>query len=50
MPSFTPNDTVTKLYGVSEARAALLANLDIITIDDLVRHYPRGYENRGMTK
>lgn len=50
MPQFTPNDSITKLYGVSEARAKLLANLEIYTIDDLVRHYPRGYENRGQTK
>lgn len=50
MPGFTPQDKVTKLYGVSEARAKLLANLEIETIDDLVRHYPRGYEDRGMTK
>ncbi len=50
MPQFKPDDPVTKLYGVSEARAKLLSNLEIETIDDLVRHYPRGYENRGMTK
>lgn len=46
----TPKSPVTSLYGVSESRAALLANLDIFTVDDLVRHYPRGYENRGNTK
>ena len=50
MPKFAPNDSITKLYGVSEARAKLLANLEIYTIDDLVRHYPRGYENRGEIK
>lgn len=45
-----PKSPVTELYGVSEQRASLLANLDIFTVDDLVRHYPRGYENRGNLK
>ena len=46
----TPKSPVTELYGVSKARADLLSNLDIFTVDDLVRHYPRGYENRGNLK
>ncbi len=50
MQKFSHKDPVTKLYGVSEARAKLLEKLDIFTVDDLVRHYPRGYENRGNTK
>ena len=50
MPAITPSSPVTALYGVSDLRAKLLDKLGIITVDDLVRHYPRGYENRGQTK
>lgn len=46
----TPQSPITVLYGVSEQRAKLFEKLDIFTLDDLVRHYPRGYENRGDTK
>ncbi|MBR5527723.1 MAG: ATP-dependent DNA helicase RecG [Clostridia bacterium] len=50
MSVITLQSPVTVLYGVSESRAKLLEKLDIFTVDDLVRHYPRGYENRGMVK
>ena len=50
MPFLTPESPVSLLYGISEARAHLLEKLDIFTLDDLVRHYPRGYENRGNIK
>lgn len=46
----TPQSPITVLYGVSEQRAKLFEKLDIYTLDDLVRHYPRGYENRGDIK
>ena len=46
----TPQSPITVLYGVSQQRAKLFEKLDIYTVDDLVRHYPRGYENRGETK
>lgn len=46
----TPDSPVSALYGVSKAREKLLEKLEIFTVDDLVRHYPRGYENRGEIK
>ena len=46
----TAQSPITVLYGVSQQRAKLFEKLDIYTVDDLVRHYPRGYENRGETK
>ena len=38
---------VTVLSGVGKTRAAAYARLGIFTLGDLVRHYPRAYENRG---
>jgi RecG-like helicase len=38
---------IKKLYGVGEARAAAYARLGVSTVGDLLRHYPRGYEDRG---
>ena len=38
---------VTVLAGVGKARAASYARLGIVTLGDLIRHYPRAYENRG---
>ena len=46
----TPQSPLTALYGVSDARAALFAKLDISTVDDRVRHYPPANENRGDVK
>ncbi len=37
---------VTSLWGVGGERAAQLARLDIITIEDLLLHRPRRYEDR----
>ncbi len=42
MPDSTP---IHALKGVGEKRAALYEKLDIITVGDLLRHYPRGYED-----
>ena len=39
-------DPVTILKGVGEAKAKLFANLNIITLGDLICHFPRGYEDR----
>lgn len=50
MNEITPQSPLTVLYGISDSRAALFEKLDIKTIDDLVRHYPRTYENRGDVK
>ena len=38
---------VTLLPGVGKVRAAAYAKLGILTLGDLLRHYPRAYENRG---
>ncbi|MBR2020078.1 MAG: ATP-dependent DNA helicase RecG [Clostridia bacterium] len=38
---------VTVLAGVGKARAASYEKLGIRTLGDLIRHYPRAYENRG---
>ncbi|MDE6619545.1 MAG: ATP-dependent DNA helicase RecG [Lachnospiraceae bacterium] len=38
------NDPITTLKGIGEKTAALYHKLDIFTIDDLIRHYPRDYE------
>ena len=37
---------ITSLWGVGEERARLLARLDIFTIEDLLLHAPRRYEDR----
>ena len=37
---------VTSVWGVGEERARLLARLDIFTIEDLLLHKPRRYEDR----
>ena len=37
------SDSVKALSGISDKRAALYKKLGIITIGDLLRHYPRGY-------
>ena len=39
--------SVKRLYGVGNVRAAAYAKLGISTVDELLMHYPRGYENRG---
>lgn len=37
---------VTRLWGVGDERARQLARLDIVTIEDLLLHRPRRYEDR----
>ena len=39
-------DPVTMLRGVGPARAKQLENLNIFTLEDLICHFPRGYEDR----
>ena len=46
----SPASPVTRLKGVGEARAAALQKLGIRTVGDLLRHFPRAYENRGDIK
>ena len=45
--NLTLTSPVTDLRGVGSAKAAALAKAGIYTIMDLVRHYPRAYQNRG---
>lgn len=40
------SDPVTILKGVGPSKAKLLANLNIFTLEDLICHFPRGYEDR----
>ena len=41
---------IRRLYGVGSARAAAYARLGIYTVEDLLCHYPRGYEDRGSVR
>ncbi len=43
----TVDSPVTVLSGVGKTRAEAYARLGILTLGDLLRHYPRAYENRG---
>ena len=45
--AITAQSPVTVLSGVGKTRAASYARLGILTLGDLIRHYPRAYENRG---
>jgi len=40
---------ITRLNGIGPKTSAILAASGIITIDDLLKHYPRTYENRLKT-
>ena len=40
------NHPITMLKGVGPARAKQFANLNILTLGDLLCHFPRGYEDR----
>lgn len=46
----TASHPVTVLPGVGPVRAKAYLRLGIETCDDLVYHFPRGYENRGDVK
>lgn len=41
--------SVTRLRGVGEARAAALLKMGIVTVEDVLRCYPRAYQDRGAT-
>ena len=41
---------IKKLYGVGAVRAAKYEAMGISTVEDLLYHYPRGYEDRGTVK
>lgn len=38
------NDPITELKGIGEKTATLYHKLNIFTVDDLIKHYPRDYE------
>ncbi len=40
------SDPITILKGVGPAKAKQFANLNIVTLADLICHFPRGYEDR----
>ena len=43
--ALTRDTSIQFVKGVGEKRAALFARLNIHTVDDLLRHYPRDYED-----
>ena len=44
------DDAITVLKGVGKQRAADLAKLGIVTVGDLLGHYPYRYEDRSQLK
>ena len=40
------SDPITILKGIGPAKAKQFANLNIVTLRDLICHFPRGYEDR----
>ena len=40
------SDPITILKGIGPAKAKQFANLNIFTLQDLICHFPRGYEDR----
>ena len=41
---------IGRLYGIGNAKKAAYAKLGIYTVEDIIAHYPRGYEDRGNVK
>ena len=50
MENITERSPVTCLEGVGKSRALGLSRLGVQTVGDLIRLYPRAYENRGDIK
>ena len=48
--TITVNSPVSALRGVGPAKTASLAAAGIETVNDLIHHYPRAYQNRGDIK
>ncbi len=46
----TLTSPVSVMRGVGEARCASLASLGVLRVQDLLRHYPRGYQCRGEVR
>ena len=40
---------VNRIKGVGEKTAALFGKINVYTVDDLIRHYPRDYETYGCS-
>ena len=40
------SDPITIIKGIGPTKAKLFANLNIFTLEDLICHFPRGYEDR----
>ena len=40
------SDPITVLKGIGPAKAKCFAALNIITLEDLICHFPRGYDDR----
>lgn len=49
MPSLA-NLPITALRGIGPARAKIYARLGIVSVSDLIYHFPRAYEDRGAVK
>ncbi len=50
MEKLTESSPVRALPGVGDSRAAAFARIGIHTLRDLIRHFPRAYENRGAIR
>ncbi len=50
MSALTLSSPVGEIKGVGEVRRRSLSRMGIETVEDLIRHYPRAYQNRGDTK
>ncbi len=50
MSTLTLTSPVSLIKGVGEVRRKALLKLGIENVGDLIRHYPRAYQNRGDTK
>lgn len=48
--AITIDSPVSALRGVGPAKTASLAAVGIVTINDLIRHYPRAYQNKADIK
>ena len=44
--SLSLDQSVAVLPGIGEKRAELLRNLEVVTVRDLLFHFPRNYEDR----
>ena len=49
-PPLQPDDPVHRLSGIGEKRALLLKALGIETIEDLLFHLPREYQDRSLIR